>query len=340
MARVKGGRPVFTNEDICANISLRQLRYLVEVAEHGSISAAASALNMSQPSLSENLNKIEAQVGVQLAIRGHRGIQMTQAGVQLAAAARGVLESFDTAISQVRQFSGEASGPVAVGLPPGLSILVTVPLVESLFAEHPGLRVSITEVTTGDILTWLESDRLDIGCVYEPYDSATFIFEPLLIEQLFLIAAPDNWPGIVGPDGIAVEPIPARQLADYPLVTTGHQAFGTRGLQGRIAKSLGIDLNVIATMDSLSQLVKMVSRASAFAVLPHGAVHEEVARGDLLMVPIADPPLRRTAYLARKRARSATRAVDIAADSIRTIVRELVEKHGIEGTLPERRQGA
>ena len=62
-----------------------------------------------------------------------------------------------------------------------------------MFAEYPAVRIAVTEVVSGDILTWLESDRLDLGCVYELHDSATFIFEPLLIEELFLITARDNW---------------------------------------------------------------------------------------------------------------------------------------------------
>lgn len=326
---------MFHNEDVCSTISFRQLRYLVEVAEHGSISSAASALNMSQPSLSENISKLESNLGVKLAIRGHRGIQMTEAGIQLANSARDVLKSIDDAITEVRQFTNEPSGTVAIGIPPGLSLLISVPLVETIFAEYPNVRISITEVTTGDILTWLENDRLDLGLVYEPYDSSTFTFEPLLIEELFLITAPDNWSGEIGPDGIAVDSIKAEQLAEFPLVTTGHQAFGTRGLQGKIARSLGIDLNVISTMDSLSQIVKMVSRASAYAVLPQGAVHAELAAGEVALVRIEDPKLSRTAYLARKRAKAVPRSVAIAETTVKMIVRELVEKHGIEGTLPD-----
>lgn len=234
----------------------------------------------------------------------------------------------------VRQRTGAPSGTVSVGIPQGLGLLISVPLIATMFAEYPSVRIAVTEVVSGDILTWLESDRLDLGCVYEPHDSATFILEPLLIEELFLVTARDNWEGGFGPDGVALNTVKARDLAAYPLVMTGHQAYGTRGLQGKVARSHGIDLNVIATIDSLAQIVKMVARASAFAVLPHGAVPEKVVRGHLGLVCIEDPVLHCAACLARKRSRPVTRAVDIVQDTIRTIVRELVERHGIEGTLP------
>ena len=67
-----------------ALLNFRQLSYFLALAEHGSISAAASAMNMAQPSLSENIAKLEKMLDVQLAIRGTRGIQMTEAGMELA----------------------------------------------------------------------------------------------------------------------------------------------------------------------------------------------------------------------------------------------------------------
>jgi LysR family transcriptional regulator, nitrogen assimilation regulatory protein len=174
------------------------------------------------------------------------------------------------------------------------------------------------------------------GCVYEIHDNSVFTFEPLLIEELFLVTAPDNWHGEFGPDGIAIESVSAERLAELPLVTTGYQAYGTRGLQGKIARSLGVELNVIATLDSLPQIVEMVSRASAYAVLPHGAVYKHVEQKRLALVRIGEPTIRRTAYLARKRSRAVRRAVDVVESLIKMIIREMVEKYGIEGTLPDR----
>jgi len=320
-------------------VNFRQLLYLKALAEHGSISAAASALNMTQPSVSETIAKLEKDLGVQLAVRGSRGIQMTEAGEILARGGSEILQHLNGLITDIQQHSTEPRGAVSIGIPPGLSLLLSVPLLETIYAEYPNIRLSISEAVTGDILDWIDSDRLNLGCVYEAYDSTSFIFEPLLIEELFLITAPDNWDGEIGPDGVALESVSAKRLAELPLITTGYQAFGTRGLQGKVARSLGIELKVIATLDSLPQIVEMVGRASAYAILPHGAVHKQVKQKSLALVRIEGPTVRRTAYLARKRLRAVPRAVDVVEDTIKMIIRELVEKYGIEGTLPYKADG-
>lgn len=322
------------NEKGHATVNFKQLQYLVALSEHGSISGAANALNMAQPSMSENISKLETQLGVSLAIRGARGVQMTEAGEKLAKSGGDILRTLDNLIADIRQNSIAPSGPVAIGMPPGLSLLISVPLIETIYAEHPDIRIFISEAVSGDILEWIDSDKLDIGCVYEVHDNTLFRFDPLLIEELFLVTAPDNWKGEIGADGIALDKIAPEQLAQLPLVTTGYKAYGTRGLQGKFARSLGIELKVIATLDSLPQIVEMVSRASAYAILPHGAVHKQVTQGRLALVRIAEPSIRRTAYLATKRARSVPRVVEIVEDTIKMIVEEMVEKYGIEGTLP------
>ena len=85
-----------------ALLNFRQLSYFLALAEHGSISAAASAMNMAQPSLSENIAKLEKMLDVQLAIRGTRGIQMTEAGMELARRGGEILKSIDDLVEDIR----------------------------------------------------------------------------------------------------------------------------------------------------------------------------------------------------------------------------------------------
>lgn len=313
-------------------LSVRQLSYFLALAEHGSISAAASAMNMAQPSLSENIAKLEKSLDLQLAIRGTRGIQMTEAGLLLAKRGGEILKSLDGLVEDLRHLSGEPRGPVSIGLPPSLSILLSVPLLETIHSEYPEIRLHIAEVMSGDILDWLDSGRVDVGCVYESYDSAPYSFEPLLTEELFLVTAPDNWPGEIGPDGVALEPIKATRLQELPLVLTS-PTHGARKLQEKFARSIGVQLNVVAAIDSLLHIVEMVSRASAYTILSHGAVIREVAEGKLALVRIEEPTIRRTAYVVRKRSRAVTKACSVVESCLNTIIREMVDRYKIQAVL-------
>lgn len=327
-----------SHERAHAALSLKQLSYFLALAEHGSISAAANALNMAQPSLSENIAKLERQLDLKLAVRGARGIQMTEAGIALARRGREILKSVDDLVEEVRQLSADPRGPVSIGLPPSLSILLSVPLLETVHNEHPDIRLHVAEAMSGDILDWLGADRIDVGCVYEITDTAPYSYEPLLTEDLFLVTAPDNWDGEIGPDGVALAPVEGARLAELPLVLTS-STHGARKLQEKFARSIGARLNVVAEIDSLPHIVEMVSRASAYTILSHGAVINQVAAGALALVPI-EPTISRTAYVVRRRARPISRSSAVVEGYIGSIVREMVERYHIRATLPNRSHDA
>ncbi len=315
------------------SVSFKQLTYFLALVDHGSISAAAHALGMAQPSLSENIAKLERLLDAQLAVRGVRGVQMTEAGMALAARGREILRSVEDMAEEIREISREPRGRVSIGLPPSLSILLSVPLLETVHNERPQIRLHIAEAMSGDILEWITSNRLDIGCVYEVSETTPCTYEPLLTEELFLVSAPDHWPGKLDKNGVALEPIPAAKLADLPLVLTSH-AHGARKLQEKFARSIGVQLNVTAEIDSLPHIVEMVGRASAYTILSHGAVIKQVAAGTLALVPIEEPTLRRTAYIARARTRPVTRAGVVVEEYIRTILREMIERYKLRATIP------
>ncbi len=318
-----------------ALINFKQLSYFLALAEHGSISSAASAMSMAQPSLSENIAKLEKALDVQLAIRGSRGIQMTEAGMALVKRGGELLRGLDGLVEEIRSLNGEPRGPVSLGLPPSLSILLSVPLLETIHTEYPEIRLHIAEAMSGDILEWISSERLDVGCAYEAYDSVPYSFDPLLTEELFLVTAPDNWKGEIGPDGVALEPINAATLSELPLVLTS-PTHGARKLQEKFARSIGVQLNVVAAIDALPHIVEMVSRASAYTILSHGAVASQVADGTLALVRIEEPTIRRTAYVVRKRSKPVGKASAIVEACIFKILDEMVSRYDIKAELHKR----
>jgi len=296
-------------------LNTRQLAYFVAVAEHGSISAAAASMSIAQPSMSENIAKLEKQLGVQLLLKGARGIQLTEAGKLLARRSVEILGEVDALVDEVQQLSDDPRGTALIGFTPSLGILLTVPLLETINAEYPDIRLAFSEGMSGDVVDWVLSERVEIGCVYNAHETAQLSTEALMTEEVFLVTAPDNWDDEFGPNGIALNPIPAARLADLPLVTTS-PSYGARQAQDKFAQSAGIKLNVIATIDSLPQIVDMVSRASAYTITSHGAVVKQVAEGTLGLVRIVDPSFIRTASLVRKRTRPVSRASEIAEEYI------------------------
>ena len=313
-------------------LDLRQLHYFLAVAEHGSISAAAAVLGLAQPSLSEHVARFEKKLDTQLIVRGARGIHLTEAGAALARQGREILRSVDVLVEDVRHLGGEARGPVSIGFPPSMGLLLSVPLAETVQSELPLIRLHIAEAMSGHILDWVNAERIELGCVYEVPDSTPLTVRPVLTEDLFLVTASDNWPSPIR-NGRAEEAIAMSEVQNLPLVLPS-RPHGAREVIERFAKANGIRLNVVTEIDSLPQIIAMVDRASAYTILPHAAVINQVAAGSVALVEITRPTIRRTAYLVRKRSRSVSRASVAVERVLSTIIREMIERHHLEARLP------
>lgn len=317
-------------------LSTRQLAYFRAVAQYGSISAAASAMNMAQPSMSENIAKLERQLETQLIQKKARGIQLTEAGRLLVQRGGEILASIDELTQEIRQIANEPRGATSIGFTSSLGILLAVPLLETIHSEYPLIRLSCSEGLSTDVMDWVANERVEIGCVYNARETSTLSVDMLMTEELFLVTARDNWDGEFGADGIALEPVPAGKLAEFPLVTTS-SSHGARTFQDKFAQSVGIELNVIATIDSLYQIVDMVERASAYTITSHGAVLKQVSEGRLGLVRIVEPSFQRQAFLVRKRSRPISRASAITEQYMRSIIREMIERYGIDAAAPDSR---
>ena len=252
--------------------------------------------------------------------------------MELARLGRDIIRQTDDAVHSIRRLGSEARGPVSVGLPPSLSLLLSIPLAETIQNEHPDIRLRISESLSGHILNWVNSGELDFGCVYEIPDGGQIASTPLLEEELFLITAPDNWPSKIV-HGIAVDSLKLADLETLPLVIPSWP-HGARKIIESFARANGIHLNIIMEIDSLPQIMGMVDRASAYTIAPHAAVMHQVAAGSLALVRIVEPSIRRTAFLVRNRARAISCASVTVETVILGIIKEMIERFNLEASLP------
>ncbi|RDD71448.1 LysR family transcriptional regulator (plasmid) [Paracoccus versutus] len=308
------------------DIDIKHVYYFLMLAKHGSISKAANALGLAQPSLSEHVARLEARLNTKLAIRGPRGVTLTEAGRFLAREGHKLVDVARALTDSLREMSDELQGTVSIGLPPSLSLLVSIPLAETMRLEAPGIRLHLTEGLSGHILDWIEQEQLDMGFVYTMPPSTGFQTDAILEEEIFVVAAEDNVP--VEPDEDGGYSIPASQLGELPLVMPGLPHSARHAIE-RFARAHGLNLNVIVEIDSLSQIIEMVSRASAFSILPHAPVAKLVEEGKLVLIRIKDPGFNRTVYLTRKRSRAVSMVSLTVEKTVLKIIEEMVERYGL-----------
>lgn len=172
-------------------MDIRNLKYFLAIAEAPSLSAASSVLGVAQPSLSQNVRKMEDELGVILLDRSPRGIRLTEEGQVLYEHARRIVADMDRCVADIRELSLNVRGTVAFGMPPSSSMVLAVPLAETIRLEYPDLRLKVVEAISGYLTPWLEDGTVDLALIYDLEEVGKFTGTHVLDERLYFYSAPD-----------------------------------------------------------------------------------------------------------------------------------------------------
>jgi LysR family transcriptional activator of glutamate synthase operon len=170
-------------------MELRQLRYLVTLAEERHFTRAAAREHIAQPALSQQIRRLEAEVGLALVERTTRRVAMTEAGERLVARARRILAEVDAARAELEQLSGIQAGRVTVGVMHTMGP-VDVSLVLAIFhARHPGVELTVREESSEELAEMLRADELDLAflSVTERIESHGLGLQQLVAEELVAV---------------------------------------------------------------------------------------------------------------------------------------------------------
>jgi LysR family transcriptional regulator, hydrogen peroxide-inducible genes activator len=174
-------------------MEIHQLRYFVAVADEGSFSRAAAKVRVAQPSLSQQIRKLEAEVGQPLFDRLPRSVVLTEAGRCLIDYARQILASIGDARRSVDELKDEISGRLAVGAIPTIAPYILPELVGKFQKHFPEVSLEIVEDVTGGITRRVEAGELDVALASTCQQSPTLRRESLGNEPL-LVLVPQGHP--------------------------------------------------------------------------------------------------------------------------------------------------
>ncbi|MFM2261786.1 MAG: HTH-type transcriptional regulator CynR, partial [Pseudomonadota bacterium] len=168
-------------------MDLKQLEYFVRVAELGSFTRAAQALNVAQPALSRQVRLLEVELRQNLLVRNGRGATPTQAGQLLLEHGRGILHQVERAREELGRVRTGLTGRVALGLPPSVARVLTVPLTRAFRSKMPEAQLSISEGLSSAMQENLQNGRLDIAVLYNPSQVTGIEHTPFVQEALWLV---------------------------------------------------------------------------------------------------------------------------------------------------------
>jgi DNA-binding transcriptional LysR family regulator len=170
-------------------LTLQQLTYFLAAIRHGSFSQAANALHMAQPSLSDQIRRLEAELGVPLFVRAGRGLALTEAGRLLRPHAERTLSEAEQAIEAVREVRELTGGTVAFGTFSSAHHYLTGGLVQDFRARHPGVRIRVVGQNSAEVADAVREGELEAGLVALPIDDTSLDVRPAQREELLYLSA-------------------------------------------------------------------------------------------------------------------------------------------------------
>ncbi|MFX1676708.1 LysR substrate-binding domain-containing protein [Paraburkholderia sp. A2WS-5] len=294
-------------------MDVRQLRYFVHIVDYGSLGKAAEKLYVAQPSLSQQIAKLEDDLGVPLLVRSPQGVKPTAAGQALYRHARLVLHQMEQLRQEVREGVGAESGTVAIGLPTTMASVLAMPVFERVRERYPGIRLQFFESMSGYLNELLANGRLDLAILFRDTATPGISALPVLDEELYVLGEP-GLPARARTCALAA-------LADVPLVAPG-VANGLRLLLERIFAREQVPLNIVADVDSLPMLLSVAQSGAACTILPASALALRAPAERPKMRRIVDPVIRRPASICWPNALP----VSSASLAVRRTLCELIEE--------------
>ena len=249
------------------------MRLLVEIDRQGSLSAAAEAIGIGQPSASQHLRLLEAAAGQRLVERHGRGSRLTEAGSLLARHAAQALAVLDRADHDLAALDGLETGTVHVGASTAPGVYLLPDTLACFTRDHPGVTVEVEIASSGEILRRIVAGRLHVGIVGAVDVGSRIDLTPFLDDELVGIARAGSLPLQSGH-------LPVAELSAR-LVLCRESGSSTQALVDRALAAAGIRPAARWELGS-SEAIKRVAREGlGVAFLSRYAVAEEVERGEL-----------------------------------------------------------
>lgn len=267
-------------------MNLKQLRYVLVLSQEGSFSRAAETLNITQPSLSQYIKKIEREIGMPLFDRSGGDVRLTDAGWVYIEAGRKILDIEHQMNAQFSDIAAYKTGSITVGTSPFRSASMMPVIAKRFQSIYPGIHLVVEEHVTADLLDGLEHGEFDFCLTMLPVDERLFAYEKICEEELVL-AVPVSYPklpAIPAPER-RYAAIDAKQLAGMSFIMITETQVMQRTLDN-LCSDYKLNIHKAAVVKSLEAQIAMVRAGVGVALVPTG-IENFCAEGEVVFFSFA-----------------------------------------------------
>ncbi len=299
-------------------MKFRQLEYFVQIVESGSLAKAAKKLFVVQPALSQQIAKLEEEIGKKLLIRSVKGVTVTDNGAALYQHAKFVLRQMDQAVKIARYENDVPSGIVAVGLAPTTGAAVGLALIQHIWQKYPSITLNVIEGMSTGLENMLKANQLDIAIRFTNSTVSDLDVSLLLEEDLFVMV-PEDSPLVPA----FVTEMTLSDAAKLPLLLP----TGMQGLRPRITQEIeriGMIVHPIAEIGSLPLLLACVTRGMGATIQPMAAALVESSTPKLRCIRLSGEMMTRKNYLYSLQSNKLSKSALLVKEEIRDVITDLI----------------
>ena len=278
-------------------MEVHQLAYFESVSRHLHFTRAAEELNVAQPSVSQQIRKLEDELGTPLFHRMKRNVALTEAGTLFLRHTRAILQQLEEARVEVQELSGLRRGSLAVGAPPSVGTHLLPKALAAFSRKHPGISLTFREAGSRTLVKLLEDGELDLAVVIQPIRHPVLETMPLLEEEL-LLAVPRSHRLATRTGRVKLG-----ELATEPFVLLREGAYDIRDQTLAACRKVGFEPNVALDGGEMDSVLRFVAEGLGIAILPEMVLGDVDPRTGPVAVRLQSPRLTRTLVLARRRDR-------------------------------------
>ena len=271
-------------------MELRQLRYLVALADERHFTRAAAREHVAQPALSQQIRRLEAEVGVPLVERTTRRVALTDAGAALVERARTILGELEAAQAELGEQAGVRRGRLTIGATGTLGPVDLAQVLATFHELHPAVELTVRERTSDELATMLRNDALDLAYLSVTERIAQPGLELRRLAEEELVAVLPAKHALAGRREIRLA-----ELRDEDFVSFLPGAR-LRELLLAGAREVGFEPRIAFESDQVRRISDMVAKGLGVTILPRSDVPE--THGDLAVVRLIEPRLARDVTLA------------------------------------------
>lgn len=251
-------------------MNTKQLQYVLTLAHEGSFSKAADSLNITQPSLSQYIKKIEKQIGLSLFDRTNGDVKLTDAGRVYIEAGKRILSIEHQMENSFTDLQSNKTGSLIIGAAPYRAASMLPIIAKSFQNVHPGMHLVLREGTTAELVEGMEHGEYDLALTLLPIDERLFIWEKVMEEEMVL-AVPHSY-SLFPVTHLPNRKFPAIEMEELnrkPLVMLTETQYMQKQLNNLVI-DYKVKLTTAAIVKSLEAQIEFVKAGVGMALVPSG----------------------------------------------------------------------